>query len=364
MTVAILLASGTLLGFAALAVDVGALYVERQQLQSGADAAALAVGNACARRRAACDTMNDPGVLPLAQQFANANADDDHAQVLFVCGRDSRNALPSCAGHPPPNNLTRCVGDRPSGSTEWYVEVYVGTLRSGGQTVLPPVFSRSIGSNGASVGACARASWRTNSTGFLGFGISLCAYSWATNGGVPTTPELAKMDVFDTSGVFERDSTHEDHYDRKVECEDGPPAGWDEAPDFAWFASNSQCLTSVVSGVAAGGPAWSAPCLSVIYEAWDDHDTIRLPVYDGMTGSGASAEYHVIGYVEFFVFSYRGGSGTFGQRPNWVEPFPWQADPPPYSCSPGEQCIAGQVTTAFIASSSGGGRTRSVTLTG
>ena len=36
-----------LLGFAAIALDVGALYVERGQLQNGADAAALAIAQDC-----------------------------------------------------------------------------------------------------------------------------------------------------------------------------------------------------------------------------------------------------------------------------------------------------------------------------
>src|ERR1043165_3858879 len=48
VTVAILLGGGVLLGFAALVVDVGQLYAEREELQSGADAAALAVAKACA----------------------------------------------------------------------------------------------------------------------------------------------------------------------------------------------------------------------------------------------------------------------------------------------------------------------------
>ena len=42
-----------LIGFAAIAIDVAAMYAERQQLQTGADAGALAVAQDCARVRVA-----------------------------------------------------------------------------------------------------------------------------------------------------------------------------------------------------------------------------------------------------------------------------------------------------------------------
>ncbi|MFC7481394.1 hypothetical protein ACFQX7_17010 [Luedemannella flava] len=245
--------------------------------------------------------------------------------------------------------------------------MYVGTLRGSGQTLLPPVFSSGIGVGGTSVGACARASWQTTTTGFLGFGISFCMYSWASaNGGFATTPEIAKMDVFDTSGQFDYGSSNPPppSGDHREDCADGPPTGWNEPPDFAWFASNSRCLTTLVGGSADTGPRWSPACTNLLHDAWLGHDRIRLPVYDGMKGTGPSAEYHVIGYVEFYVFGYRGGAAPFDRAPNWVPNFPWQPPAPDYACPPGDECIVGQVTTALIASTSGGGRTRSVTLTG
>ena len=55
--VAILLAGGVLLGFLALVVDVGQIYVEREELQTGADAAVLAVAKACATAAPACASL-------------------------------------------------------------------------------------------------------------------------------------------------------------------------------------------------------------------------------------------------------------------------------------------------------------------
>ena len=55
-----------MLGFAAIAVDVGALYAERARLQVGADAAAIAVAQDCSRGN--CGDM-----LATAQGLITAN---------------------------------------------------------------------------------------------------------------------------------------------------------------------------------------------------------------------------------------------------------------------------------------------------
>src|SRR5262245_15679701 len=77
---AILLAGGVLLGFLALVVDVGRIYVEREELRSGADAAALAIAKACATGECA-------DLTSLAQRYADGNASDELARVEAVCGR-------------------------------------------------------------------------------------------------------------------------------------------------------------------------------------------------------------------------------------------------------------------------------------
>src|SRR4051794_19216016 len=55
-----------LLGFTALAVDVGAMWSEKKQLQNGADGGALAIAQACAK--GACGTPS-----ATAQTYAVAN---------------------------------------------------------------------------------------------------------------------------------------------------------------------------------------------------------------------------------------------------------------------------------------------------
>ena len=88
----LLLAGGVLLGVMALVVDVGQIYVERSELQSGADAAALAVARACATDAPECTPS---GVRVIAEGYANDNASDDTSQVAEVCGRRP-GVLPEC----------------------------------------------------------------------------------------------------------------------------------------------------------------------------------------------------------------------------------------------------------------------------
>lgn len=69
-----------LLGFGALAVDVGAMYSEKTQLQNGADSAALAVAQACAKVAASspCAANQKAQATP----FANGNALDGASNVV------------------------------------------------------------------------------------------------------------------------------------------------------------------------------------------------------------------------------------------------------------------------------------------
>ncbi|MBO0980869.1 TadE/TadG family type IV pilus assembly protein [Microbacterium sp. SD291] len=59
-----------LVGICALAVDVGALFAERAQLQNGVDAAALAVASACAKDQSDCETRK----ITIAQDYLDGNA--------------------------------------------------------------------------------------------------------------------------------------------------------------------------------------------------------------------------------------------------------------------------------------------------
>ena len=150
--VSILLGGGVLLPMGALVVDVGSIYVESEELQTGADAAAMAVAKECAAGH--CTTAELATQLTTATQHAGINAKDGHATVSELCGRWAN--LPACST-PATSRLSTCVGTPPAGD---YVEVRVRTQTAEGGTMLPPVFAKTLVGNetydGTAVGSCAR----------------------------------------------------------------------------------------------------------------------------------------------------------------------------------------------------------------
>ena len=81
ITVIVALLMVVLLGSVAIAVDVGKIYSERSQLQSGADAAAVATAQKCARDASDpfCSTTS-----ALASGLANQNALDGSSNILSI----------------------------------------------------------------------------------------------------------------------------------------------------------------------------------------------------------------------------------------------------------------------------------------
>jgi len=182
--VAVLLIGGVLLGMTALTIDVGSLYFERRQLQNGADAAALAVAQDAANN---CSTGS---CLPAtrAQTYANANSKDGVSSVLEICGA-GWTAIPACSAQTTPT-ITRCPSV-PGSVTTW-VRVRTGTLTSGGSTLLPTRFARTLagGSTGNRVFACAQAGLGAPSALIpaVPLTLSLCEWRNYTSNGTNFAP--------------------------------------------------------------------------------------------------------------------------------------------------------------------------------
>lgn len=73
-----------LLGFGAMAVDVGMLYAERTQLRNGADAAALAVAQKCAKSAPSSNDADCSTTSTLAASLANSNAIDYRSNIKSI----------------------------------------------------------------------------------------------------------------------------------------------------------------------------------------------------------------------------------------------------------------------------------------
>jgi hypothetical protein len=330
--VAILLAGGVLLGFLSLVVDVGRIYVEREELQTGADAAALAVAKACATAAAACLTHD--GLLDLAQTYADANSSDGVSKVSGVCGRSS-GALPPC--DPPVGNLTDCLGGEPLDSP--YVEVRVSTELPDGSLVLPPVFAQTMAGNagfdGASVGACARATWQTPAqTPVLGLAISLCEWNDLTHGSAGSANHPADERVISVepghptcSGV-------------------NPDGGWRRPGPATWLDAGASCEVHLpLSKVLSGDPGpVTAACVNRLRSAAAHNEKLYLPVYDARRGGfGSGQSYRILAFAPFQPTGFVLGAGTGPVLASTLNP-----PDPPCPVDTIERCVSGVFTDPLV----------------
>jgi len=153
--IVLVLSSGVLLGIGALVVDVGNMYVERETLQSAADAAGQAVAASCTA--GGCTTASGVAAQwTKARDYATRTRNVHggvYTEVTAICG--SWDALPVCPT--PTARLGSCLSAPAAGDE--YLEVRVRTQNAANTSVLPPTFAGAVlggGFQGASVTACAR----------------------------------------------------------------------------------------------------------------------------------------------------------------------------------------------------------------
>jgi hypothetical protein len=170
--VAVLLASGVLLGMAAYAVDISLLYVERDQVVNAAGAVALAAAEECVRPGGTC------GGGPL-QSVADANAADGLMAVDQVCGQDMMTGkLAGCGSGGAP-----CI-TAPFPANVSFAEVRAGTRSANSPpNLLPPQFGRAVpGYDGTHVQACAKVAWGPPNVPWSRIALSDCQFDTLTGG--------------------------------------------------------------------------------------------------------------------------------------------------------------------------------------
>jgi hypothetical protein len=331
VVVAVLLAGGVLLGMLALVIDVGRIYVEREELQSGADAAAMAVAKACAIDSADCSSRT--GVQNLAIGYANDNARDEISFLQEICGyRPGR--LSPCSADPP--NLTACLGPPPS-PPAFYVEVRLQTQMPDGSFALPPTFAQALagGYTGAAVGACARATWE-QPAGLVAMTISTCEFDAATSGGTD----------FGQAPPYPPDPSASDeqtiHFRAGAEPTCGPPPSdpyWAEPGPAGFLNGDSSCIfTMPADGLMSGDDLVSpdflppASCESTLSTALSGRDVILIGVHDAVHDDIGQTEYRHVYVAPFVVTGYF--FGPHNKSGSWLTPgFPCGG--------PDETCVSG-----------------------
>ena len=247
-----------LLGFAALSVDVAHLYLVRQQLQSGTDAAAFAVAQDCAR--AACGSSTATAQTMLTQNLRTGTASPT---VTLTSGRVQVAATSTVS-----NYFAPVLGVDTS-QVRARATVRYGAP-TGGRAVLPLAFS-----------------W--------------CEWKQQTGGVSGTTAHVIHLTK--TSGT--------------TDCT-GPsnnivPGG------FGWLTVNSgTCGTKTTLGnIIISDPGNSVPngCSTSSFSSLVG-STVLLPLFDDSSGTGSGATYRIYGYAAFrltgyhFGGQYGAGSGT------------------------------------------------------
>jgi Flp pilus assembly protein TadG len=249
-----------ILGFAAVSIDAAALWNQRLQLQTGADAAALAIAHDCALSLCGIPTQT-------AQQMATQNMNAAAATATVTA-------------------LTT------SSVTVW---------NSGVRNYW---FAPVLGFESSTITTEATAVWGapTGGTAVLPLTFSYCEFLSQTGGLLPSTITERTIYLSKSSGV--------------LGCT-GPsnnvvPGG------FGWLTVNSGTChtTSAISGLLASDPGNSMPssCSSSDLVAMHGK-TVLLPIFDQASGSGSNATYSVYGYAAFTITGYYFGGQTAWNGP-------------------------------------------------
>lgn len=248
-----------LLGFGAIAVDVGMLYAERTQVRNGADAAALAIAQTCARN--ASDSNCSATSTALTRGLANSNANDNLSNIKSTV-LDTTNGT-----------VTVTAGSQEAGHTANQVPLF---------------FARVFGLSATEVNASSTVKWGTPSKGpaILPLAIAQC-----------------KLDIpaAGTAGV-------EQVLHQSVNGCGGIPGG------FGWIQGlgTTTCAVTVTAGSSTSPGIWfssdtgaSAPnvCTAADFSKMNDQ-TVLLPLYDIATGEGSAGKYYVKGFAAFHVTGY------------------------------------------------------------
>ena len=246
-----------LIGFAALAVDLGAVYSERRQLQNGADAAALAIGHDCASGLPACTTSQ-----ATADEYTAANYDEagsTHGTPVVTLGDSEVTVM------------------NPGVQSHW----------------LAPV----IGHDESDVSASATVRWGSpgSGTAVLPLAFSWCAFEAQAVDGLPSGTDViiksTKTDGTTCTGPS----------DLVV------PGG------FGWLTTDGECQsTSSIDDVVNSDPGASVPAdCSAAYFADLIGETVLIPIFDESGGTGAGAWYRIYAYAAFTITGYDFGSPAY-----------------------------------------------------
>ncbi|HEY3408455.1 MAG TPA: pilus assembly protein TadG-related protein [Propionicimonas sp.] len=249
-----------LMGFAALTIDLGGAYSDRQQLQNGADAGALAIAQSC-QSGACADSAGRASTVLKADSFVKLNKLDGQA----------------------------------TGAAE--VDWTAGTVKVTASSTHSNWFAPVLGIPTTAVSATALSKWGWVSGGnTLPLTFSLPCFDAATGGWDPVTG-LPKFDTTVVIHLKEKTCTFPAHNE--------VPGG------FGWL-SGTDCVAKVLAGNwVITDPGLDTPSSCKDFD-WTtlQNKTVVVPIFDEFTGTGQNAQYKIKGLAALTITGYCFGSGA------------------------------------------------------
>ena len=312
--VVVLLAAGVLLGFTAVAVDVGRTVVERRELQNGADAGAMALAQYCAKG----NCLSNPGSL---SSLVNANADDFEHQIAQQCGSATSGMPTPCIA--PPSAITdirECSPLPASASGLPYVEVRTRTRTQGGGSALQNVFGGAAGGTPTStVDACARAAWGSPGSTGVTFPMTLGVCDWnnATAAGTkfaPAPPYSPAPAVPRTNSPNKPPNSVTANVVKIYAHENGQPndscgPSMDTPGGYGWLDDTQgadDCTATYGADGTVGGKPGGSPtqgCKGDGMDKWLGKEVL-LPIFTVAQNQGQNTLYTLAGVSSFYFVGY------------------------------------------------------------
>lgn len=259
-----------LLGFGAIAVDVAMMYSERAQLRNGADAAALAVAQKCAKNTGDADCSNTSS---LAKSLANSNANDRLSNIKsIVLNKTGR-------------SVTATVGSQEAGHAPNQVSL---------------LLARALGFNTTEVNAASTVAWGSPEKGPVVF---------------PITVSICQ--VRDKTGVMQLLQLHGKN--ANFDCFYGPSGASVQGGFGGLKQDPGQCGALIdikaSTGTAGGSTGVDAPSnCDAILNGWAadinaGRDVILLlPIFNTVTDTGTNAVYGLTTFAAFNVAGWKVGT--------------------------------------------------------
>lgn len=310
VAVIVALLSVALLGFTALVVDVAVLYQERRQLQNGADAAALSVGQGCAA-----------GACLQAVEAAQAFVTENHDANLPP-GTPGRGKLTELCGVAPPEGLALlplplCTQEADL-ATKYPGNYVVARAASGtqeGAAGLAPILAGILPGEQLPTTVPARAVVRWGTAGSLATRLpvtmSRCRWNLITGFGAklsPTPPPPAWVEGTypkdDTTRLLEQQQALLTHTAGKEVVDTCTELELEAPGNFNWLATDGTCEATPVADeplmfdndTGADVPAVCKDELKKLVGT-----VVGVPIYTSPPENGSVGEYQTDGFAAYFV---------------------------------------------------------------